>query len=255
MTLQARDRLQELCMTRCARQFENMNVADVVAHIAEEHGFSPAIDIEGEPRSLLVQANETDFGFVTRLLEDLDAELWVGGDTFHATHHGNRPGATVNLRPQRDLFDIEIDADLTDQRSSIDISGWNVADKQAVSEAADANDIAGELDGLVSGGALLAVADTWGPDPDEHVVHRLAGSDATARELARSRYARMSRRFMRLSAHARGNAGLRVGTHVELTGSGLRFDGRYTIAHTRHTYDAGNGYRTAFSAFRSGIER
>jgi phage protein D len=46
---------------------------------------------------------------------------------------------------------------------------------------------------------------------------------------------------------AEGNAEIRVGTHVRLSGLGGRFDNSYYVVQTRHRFDA-RGYETDFTA-------
>ena len=255
LTVDAYDRLQDLAMSRRARHIEAMTVADVVAQTAADYGLAAEIDLDGAGHAVLVQANESDLAFLTRLLNDLDAELWIDGDTLHATLHSNRPGATVMLRPNTDLFELAIDADLADQRRSLTVSGWDVADKATISASANYDTIAGEVTGLVSGGQLLAILDAPGPNPDERAVHLAPTNAEEAHGLAGASYARASREFVTLHALARGRAELRVGAKVDLNGAGSRFDGHYAICRVRHTFDTENGYRTELDARRSGLGR
>ena len=255
LVVEAYDRLQDLAMARRSRQFEELTAADAMAAIAGDHGFAANIELDGPVVPLFVQSNESDLAFITRLVGDLDGELWLDGDTFRATRHTARPGATVTVRPNSDLFSLAIDADLTGQRRDLTVHGWDPTIKQPLSESADYDDIADEVTGQVSGGQWLAILDVPGPDPEQHLVHRTPFNNEQTESLANGIYARMSREFVTLRALARGRAELRVGAKIDLQGAGARFDGTYAISHARHTYDAENGYRTEFDARRSGLGR
>ncbi len=252
---EAHDRLRDLAMARRSRHVEETTAADVIASTAADHGFAADIALDGPAHAVLVQANETDLAFLTRLVGDLDGELWLDGDTLHASHHTARPGATVTVSPNSDLFSLAIDADLTDQHRDLTVHGWDPAIKQPLAETADYEAIADEVTGQVSGGQWLAILDVPGPDPRQRFVHRLPDNIEHTESLANTTYAAASRRFVTLRALARGRAELRVGAKIDLQGAGARFDGTYAISRTRHTFDAENGYRTEFDARRSGLGR
>ena len=255
LALEAFDQLQELSMIRRSRHFEEVGVADVVSQIASAHGLAAEVDLDDQIHNVIVQANESDLAFLARLLEGLDGEIWVADDSLHAVSHWDRPGAVVELKPQRDLFDLKIDAALGGQRTDVSVTGWDMVSKQPIVGTADPDSLTGELDGMLSGGALLSLIGAPGPDSAERIVHGLQSNPQVAERHAVARYADISRDFVTLRAEARGNAALRVGAKVDLVGAGLRFDGRYVVARVRHRFDLDRGYRCELEARRSGIER
>lgn len=64
--------------------------------------------------------------------------------------------------------------------------------------------------------------------------------------MAAAAFDQRARRFVRLDGVAEGNARLRVGTHVEVSGLSPRFDNTYYVVEARHRYDLQTGYRTEF---------
>jgi len=255
LALEAFDRLQELAMVRRSRQFVDTALGTVLDTLAGEYGLAGDIAIDASAVPLMVQANESDLDFLVRHLEELDGELWVESTVLRAALHGDRSGATITLRPGRDLFSLSIDAGLSGQRVATTVTGWNPDSLQDIEASAGASSLAGELDGMVGGGELLGLLATAGPAAEQHVVHRLPRSVEAAQNLARSRYARLARDFVVLRAEARGRAEMRVGARLRLEGSGLRFNGDYFVAQVRHRFDAEQGYRCDLLAKRSGIER
>jgi len=61
-----------------------------------------------------------------------------------------------------------------------------------------------------------------------------------------SRPIQRARRFVRLEGVAEGNAQLRVGTTVSVSGLSGRWDNSYYVVEARHLYDVHAGYRTEF---------
>jgi len=82
----------------------------------------------------------------------------------------------------------------------------------------------------------------------EHIGHFAVSSDAEATALTQAAYDQRARRFLRVDGTAEGNALLRVGCHVTLTGLNAPYDNTYYVVRTCHLYDVQQGYRTDFTA-------
>jgi len=74
-----------------------------------------------------------------------------------------------------------------------------------------------------------------------------------ARSMAEASYRSRARRFVTGSALADGDARLRAGVTVTLSGLGSLFDGDYYVVRVRHTYNLTDGYRTEFDVERPGL--
>jgi phage protein D len=248
----AEDRFQDLRMTRHTRSFNNVSIGDVVQEIATDHGLEANIAlVENEPvRETLAQLNRSDLAFLRELATAVDAETWVEEETLYFQARAIRNAEKVSLSYGKNLREFTVLADLAHQRSSVGISGWDVAGKEPIYEEADKQSIAAELNGLLSGSDVLDQA--LGPR-NERIVLPGASNREEASLQARVEYRRRARRFVCGSGLADGLAKLRVGSHVELTGLGSYFDGTYYAHLVRHAYDAVAGYRTFFEVHRPGI--
>jgi phage protein D len=248
----AEDRFQDLRMTRRTRTFSDFSASDVVQEIASDHGLQAEIVlVESDPiREILAQLNRSDLAFLRELAASVDAETWVEDDTLHFQAWTARDAGTIRLAYGKNLREFAVLADLAHQRSSVGVSGWNVANKEPINAAAGEESISGELNGLRSGGEILEQA--LGAR-HEQIVHSGPSDQAEAEVTAQYEYRRRARRFVTGTGTADGQANMRVGSHVELRGLGDYFNGTYYVRLVRHVFDSVDGYHTIFEVERPGI--
>jgi phage protein D len=252
LTVLAEDGLQGLRMTRRTRTFSDSSTADIADQIAGEHGFTAAIDLDGPARAVSAQLNTSDLAFLRGLARSDDGEVWLEGTTLHIARRPGRDNGdeVIRLTYGGNLLAFSVRADLAHQVSEIAVTGWSVADKDAISETADAGALGSELGSLTAGSSVLA--DTLG-ERTERVVRAmpLAGDDARA--WAKAAYLEKARRFVCGAGSTGGTPNARVGGRVTLDGLGQMFNGDYTVTRTRHSFDLTHGYRTHFDVERPGI--
>jgi hypothetical protein len=248
--LLAEDRLQDLRMERRTRSFENVTDADVIRKVASKHGLTAQIDIDGPTYRVLVQLNQSDLAFLRERAAAVDAELWIDNKTLYVQARARRNAGSVSLTYGQDLLEFSVLADLAHQRSSVRVTGWNVADKAAIDANAAENAISAELAGGRSGTSVLALA--LAPRK-EGVTHSVPLSQQEAQNMADARYRARARTFVHGSGIVDGNVKVRVGATVNLAGLGPLFDGPYYVRRARHTFQLRDGFRTTFEVERPGI--
>lgn len=246
----AEDRLQDLRMVRRTRTFEDVSDSDVFQQIAAAHSLQREIDIDGPTYPVLAQVNQSDLAFLRERARAIDAEVWVEGSKLFAQARGRRNRGTLNLAFGAGMKEFSVLADISHQRTSLTVSGWDVDTKEAVAHEAAEVSIRSELNGFQSGSAILQ--QKFGSRA-ERIVHMIPFSQSEARSFAEASYRKMARRFITGRAVAEGDGRIRVGTHVDLTGVGAPFEGEYFVTEVCHTYDAMNGFRTVFSVERPGL--
>jgi phage protein D len=248
----AEDRFQDLRMTRRTRTFENVTDAGVAQQIANEHGLQPDVSLNGPTHQVLAQVNQSDLAFLRERTRANDAEMWVEGDKLLAKPRAQRDGGTLQLSYRGTLREFSVMADLARQATSVTASGWDVAGKSALKHEADEAVISGELNNGESGAKILQSA--FG-GRKEALAHTVPLTAQEAQAFAESYFRMNARRFLTGRGVAEPDAGLRVGSFVELSGLGPLFSGKYYLAEVRHRFDRKNGLRTEFIGEKPGMGR
>lgn len=252
ITVLAEDRLQDLRMTRRTRTFENLSDAEIARRLASDHGLTADVDVSGPTHKVLSQLNQSDLAFLRERARAVDADLRVTGRSLAMKTHGKSAGGS----PQRlgfghKLRRFTVAADLAHQRTSVTVSGWDVAGKTALTERADDTAVSGELAGGDSGASILRTAVA---ERKETVAHSVPLSTAEARARAEAIFRGRARRFLRGRGVAETDTGLRPGATVKLEGLGPLFTGDYYLTDVAHLFD-GEGLRTEFTAEKPGLGR
>ncbi len=244
------DPLQNLRMTRRTRIFNDVSDAQVIERVAGDHGLQPQVDISGPTHKVIAQVNQSDLAFLRERARAAGAELWIDDRKLYAKARTARTGTTLKLKYGAELRQFTATADLAHQRSSVTVSGWDVAGKQAIKQKADEAAVRNELGNDASGAKILS--DAFG-DRAESVAHTvpLTADEATTR--AEAWYRAAARRFVVGRGFAQPNAKLRVGVWVELDGLGPLFNGKYYLAGVQHLFDGASGFRSEFTAERPGL--
>jgi len=250
IVVRAEDGLRNLRMTRRTRSFESVTDSDVIRQIASEHALQAEVDIDDLAHYVLAQVNQSDLAFVRQLARAVDAEVWVTADLLHVQARGRRETSDLTLSYGQELLAFSVLADLAKQRTSLTVSGWDVTQKQSIVHTATESAIQPELNGRSSGSSILQSA--FGGRA-EQIVHRVPTTTEEAHTMADAAYRQMARRFLTGHGVCRGDGRLRVGSAVTLQGLGTLFDGGYYVTEVRHTYNATDGYRTAFRVERPGL--
>jgi uncharacterized protein len=245
----AEDRFQDLRMTRRTRTFMDVSDSDVFNQIANDHGLSPQVSVSGPTYKVLAQVNQSDLAFLRERARAIDAELWMDGNNLNAKSHSARNGATLQLDFKIKLREFSVLADLAHQRTSVTVSGWDVASKEGIFYEATESAITSELNGDESGAGILNSA--FGPRK-EALVHTVPLSSREAQTEAETYFKMSARRFVVGRGVAETSSDLRVGSYVNLQGLGPLFNGKYYLTEVRHLFN-NKGMRSEFIAERPGL--
>jgi uncharacterized protein len=246
----AEDRFQDLRMTRRTRTFTDMSDSAIINQIANDHGLSPQVSVGGPTYKLLAQVNQSDLAFLRERARAIDAELWMEGNDLNVKSHSARNGATLQLDFRANLRAFSVLADLAHQRTSLTVSGWDVAAKESISFEATESAIREELNGDTSGASILSSA--FGPRK-EALVHTVPLSSQEAQTEAETFFKMGARRFVVGHGVAETSGELRVGSYVNLQGLGPLFNGKYYLTEVQHLFDNASGLRSEFTAERPGL--
>ena len=246
----AEDRLQDLRMTRRTRTFSDVTDSDVINQIANDHGLSPSVSVNGPSYKVLAQVNQSDLAFVRERARAIDAEVWMAGNTFNAKSHSSRAGETLQMTYGNQLREFTVLADLAMQRTSVAVNGWDVSSKSGLQYEATDSAISSELNGDKSGVSILQSA--FGARK-EALAHTVPLNSEEAQYEAEAFFRISARRFVVGHGVAETKATLRVGCKADLQGLGPLFNGKYYVSDVKHIFDGTKGLRTEFRAERLGI--
>src|SRR5262245_31967096 len=225
----AEDRFQDLRMTRRTRTFADVSDSDVFSQIAGDHGLSPSVGVSGPTHKVLAQLNQSDLAFMRERARAIDAELWISDSTLNVQPRASRGGTPVKLTYGKELRDLRVLADLANQMTSLEVTGWDVSGKQAIAETADGSVVSSELAGGDSGPTVLQQA--FG-DRKDALANAVPLTSAEGHARAEALLKRRARRFLVGHGTVETKPELVVGATVTLAGVGPLFNGDFYIAAT-----------------------
>lgn len=240
----AEDALQPLRFRRRSRTFEDHSLAEIARLIASDHGLSPVVDRLDDNFGPQVQLDETDLGFLRRLLARVDGDVQVVGRELHLSRRADVRRGQLTLTLGQELQSARILADLAHQITRSTARGWDIAAGQEIA-ATGPGSAPPPGQGRTGAEHLRSAFSAR----TELVSHLLNDNQAEADAVAAAAETQRARRFVRVLGTSIGKPELRVGTQLTLAGLGTWFSATtyYTTA-VRHRFDADHGYRTEFEA-------
>ncbi|HEX7958453.1 MAG TPA: contractile injection system protein, VgrG/Pvc8 family [Terriglobales bacterium] len=239
----AEDGLQGARMKRRTAVYDNATLANIVQQVAGNLSLQPQVDGLTDNIGTQVQYNETDLGFLRRLLSRYDADMQVVGTQLQASARSQVQRNQIELRLNFELRSLRVIADLAHQTTEVNLSGWDVKQGQAVQVSSQAGPTA-PADGTPGSQILQNV---FG-ERKEHLGHLAVADSSEAQAVADAAFDSRARRFVVAHGVTEGNPSLRVGTFLKLSGLGPRFSNTYYVTHARHRYNTEVGYQTEFEA-------
>lgn len=239
----AEDVVQQARMERHTAVHDAATIADLATQLAQRLSLTPVITGFTNPIGLQVQLNESDLAFLRRVLARYDGDVQVVGRELHVSPRAEVQRGTLELALYSQLRRVRVLADLAHQVTEVQVTGWDASQGRKVLGSSRGGQLGA---GRGTPGARL-LSQTLGDRP--HVISHLAvATDAEAQALADAAFDQRARRFVCVEGSAEGNPLLRVGTQIQLTGLGSRFDNTYYVTRTCHHFDRDQGYQTDFEA-------
>lgn len=244
----AEDDLMKLRMTQRSATYRQMSDGDVARTIAGRHGLTPDVAVDGPTYDVVQQCNTSDLAFLRARARLVQADLWCLDGTLHFAARDRRRGTALTLTRGNQLLAVSVRADLAHQCSSVSVSGWDAATREAIDVTAPGSAIDAEAAGGRTGPQTLTRA--LGELPSRR-VRDVPLTVAEARAFATAEVLRRARRFVTVRGTTTGSPEMVVGSRVTLARCGKPFDGPgYYVTRVHHAYDLGRGFRTHFEAER-----
>lgn len=200
-----------------------------------------------EPRyDYVVQLAQYDLVFLLERARRLGYEVMVekSGDTFELYFGAsqNLHGGSLKLKYGIDLHEFHPVLDTSDQVEEVQVDAWDPLNKKRLSASAGRGDFPAlaRLDGPIArtfAGRIERVSDI--------PVNDLA----TARAVARGAMEQIMKNMLSGHGSTVGTPQLRAGRTLDISGLDTRFNGRYFVTGSRHTFGP-DGYHTQFTCRR-----
>ncbi|HSW14435.1 MAG TPA: contractile injection system protein, VgrG/Pvc8 family [Solimonas sp.] len=243
LCLHAEDKLAAARLARRSEVYEQQAPADIARAIAGRHGLTPVIDGLDQPRGSWVQLNESDLGFLRRLLQRFAADVQVVGSELHVAPWMKVRRNEIELRLHSQLLSLRAMADLAQQATCVRVTGFDPEQGQAISADSATTDL-----GPGAGRKGHELLQQLFGERIEQLGWQLALTQEEAQQLADAQFAQRARGFTRVQGACEGNPALRVGSQLRIKDVSPRFDNLYYVTACSHRYDMKRGYETGFCA-------
>ncbi len=253
------DRLHRLARARKTRAFVGRRDSEIAAELIKPHG----LELVGGPSPLIhpyvMQADQSDLAFLRARARAIghvfrveDTKLFFGPRDLAAS-----PAATAALG--KNLLELFIRTTVLGQVGTVAARGW---DPEA--QAAVVGEVArGKLRSLMGGQhSGLEYADELGAETTSVQGAALVGKDATlptqtttapaevAAALAAAALEQLALTHVHCEGRLLGDASLRPGSILAISGFGRRFSGDYWLTRVTHSFDD-DGFHTSFEGRRT----
>lgn len=243
LTVLAEDPLYGARMKRRSKVYENVSPADLVSRIAQNNGLSPQTNGLSGNTGTHVQLNESDLGFLRRILARYDGDFQVAGNQLQAGDRSSIQRNQIEMSIGEKLKRARVLADLAHQVTKIEFKGFDYKQGQKASAASSAGP-----PGPGAGSTGPQILQNAFGERAEQLSHLSVRDSSEAQALADAEWEQRCRKFVTLHGTSEGNPDLRVGSHVKVKGLGARFSNTYYVVATTHRYDQQRGYETDFIA-------
>jgi phage protein D len=251
--LRGYDQTHRLFRGRRTAAYQQMTASDIATAIAQRAGLEIGeVTSTSTVYDHLSQAGQTDWEILSALARTANLEITVRDGKFSFAPPavaGTAPSATGTTDPEplalqlgRDLLRFRSVLTSAGQVDSVEVRGWDVATKRALTTTQPAGSTRIELP--TTSAEKLAQVFAGPPLVATDVPYRTqAEVDQAAAALADDQ----GSSFAEFEGTARGNPKVRAGAALSIDGLGEPFDGKYTVTTSRHRFDPLTGYTTAFS--------
>jgi phage protein D len=242
------DPAHRLFRGRHTETYTQVTASDVATKIAKRAGVSVGtIDATRTVFDHVSQCGMTDWEFLSGIAREIGYQLAVREGKFEfrkpaesstapAASPGNSSDPLV-LHLGSDLLSFRSTVTSADQVKEVEVRGWDVAQKKALTSTAQAKTSSASLPTVSPEDLAHRFGDPTLVSAD--VPYRTqAEVDSAAVALADD----VASAFAEFTGVARGNPELKAGAAFSVADIGAPWEGKYTISGSRHSYDPTTGY-------------
>lgn len=249
-TVSAYAEAHEMALEARSRVWEQVTYSDIATEIAGMWGLRADVERTDAVHEQVVQVNETDFHFLSRLAQEVGFEFRVEGDVlrFRPREYGAEPVMALHYHDGKrgNLMDFDPTEETLDQPGAVQVAGVNPMTKEPIevrgSNETTEREAAGPARGVFEFSGETGRMVAYSPAKPE-AVQRVAEPVHTveeAQEKADAQFRQAEETVITARFKAVGDVRLRCGVIVTLYGVGKRYGGNWRV--TRVIHALGSGY-------------
>lgn len=232
---------------RKTKSFTKMKDSAIASQIASARGLSPTVEDTKAELEYVLQHNQTDWEFLQERAARIGYEVVVEKKAFYFRSPRNATSKILTLTREDDLIEFSPRLSTMTQAQQVEVRSWLPKEKKEVMSKAAAGQEGGTMGGKTSGAKAVK---QFG-ESSNTIVTQPVFSKAEADQMALGQFKEMAIAYITGDGTCRGNAELRAGNVIEITGLGKRFSGLYYVTSTEHQYSRDQGYTTSFTVRRN----
>jgi uncharacterized protein len=232
------------CMTKGkqSRNFDQKKDSEIASTIADEHGLSADVEDTRIVQPKTEQSQESDQQFLKKLAERNGYELFVFDRTLHFHPPSNDAPADIALEWGKGLVSFAPEINISEQVTTVEVRGWDVAQKKEfIGKARQGDEPGRDSDGRSGAEVMKSVC----RDGGELKVRAPVFSQNEADQLAKAILKKRAETFVSGSGESIGLPEIKADSNIDLRGIGRLFSRTYYVQQATHTISTG-GYRTTF---------
>lgn len=245
ITIRGYDRSHKMNRERKTMTYLQVTDSDLAGKLARASGLRVSADETQGVYDYLMQANQTDWEFLTERASRIGYHMYVDDNTLHFKKSPPSPPLGASLAWGDSLSRFRPRVSTVEQVSQVQVYGWDPKAKRKIVGQATSptNTLQNRKYNGKTGGSL---ADTAHSNPGKAVVmDRPVVSQVEADKLAKAVLDSKAGNFVQAEGEAGGNPKVRAGMAVEIVGVGTRFGGQYLVTRSLHRYNQ-KGYSVKF---------
>lgn len=232
---------------RKTKSFSKMKDSAIASQIASARGLTPTVEDTKVELEYVLQHNQTDWEFLQERAARIGYEVVVDQKKFYFRSPRHATPKVLTLTREDDLFEFLPRLSTLTQMQQVEVRSWLPKEKKEVVSKAAAGQEGGTMGGNKSGAKAVQL---FG-ESCSTIVSQPVFSKAEADQMALGQFKEMAIAYITGEGTCQGNADLRAGKVIELTGLGKRFSGLYYVTSTEHQYSRSQGYTTSFTVRRN----
>jgi uncharacterized protein involved in type VI secretion and phage assembly len=240
MVVRAYDKTHRMMRGRKQRSFVDSKTSDVIAKVCRDNGLSVQVEDSGVVHKFVLQHNETDFDFVSRLAKRVGFELTVDlGTAKFGAPNGSAEKLQLSYPDDLSAFRPRITA--VQQVQKVNVRGFDFAGKRSVVRSA------GSPRQVTQAGITRSSVASKFPSAPLEIAGQSFTSTGEADKMAQSVLDQLANAYLAAEGTCHGDPRIKAGVLLDIKGVGKNYSGTYRVAKSVHVIRGGGGYETHWS--------